>query len=170
MNEKVEYQSITLTSDDEKALKEAANIAASGRVSSDKALNDNTVYTVLSSKVESFEDKDHKTRYFIDVLFEDGSRCPSGCFNGTPLGDALTFASNVCSPTDTVGQRIYKNTRALSGSKWTMLGHSTELVGKNSFKHTTWRNMFVGAIEDAVFEEVSETQVSETQIAKRKKN
>ena len=150
MNESIKYQNITLTSDDEKQLKEAANIAASGRVSSDKALNDNTVYTVLSSKVESFEDKDGKVRYFIDVLFEDGSRCPSGCFNGTRLGDALAFASDVCSPTDTVGQRIYKNTRALKGTSWNMLGHSTELVGKQNFRHTTWRNEYVGAVEDAV--------------------
>ena len=141
MNEKIEYRKITLTSDDETQLKEAANIAASSsRVASDKALKDNTVYTVKSSKVESFEDKDHKMRYFIDVLFEDGSKCPSGCFNGTRLGDALAFESEVCSPTDTVGQRIYKNARAISGTKWTMLGHSTELVGKQNFKHTTWRN------------------------------
>ena len=164
MNEKVEYRTITLTSDDERELKEAANISASAsRVASDKALKDNTVYAIKSSKVESFEDKDKKMRYFIDVLFEDGSRCPSGCFNGTPLGDAITFASNVCSPTDTIGQRIYKNTRALVGSTWKMLGHSTELVGKQNFKHTTWRNMFEGGIEDYV--EVEE--VSETQIAKR---
>ena len=154
MDEKVKYQNITLTSDDEKALKEAANIAASAsRVSSDKALMDNTVYTVLASKVESFEDQEKQKRYFIDVLFEDGSKCPSGCFNGTPLGDALTFSSSVCSPTDTVGQRIYKNARAISGSKWRILGHSTELVGKRSFKHTTWRNMFESS--------------SETQIAKK---
>lgn len=152
MNEKIKYSNITLTSDDEKELKEAANVAASSsRVSSEKALQDNTVYTVLSSKVVSFEDKEQNKRYFIDVLFENGSKCPSGCFNGTPLGDALTFPSTVCSATDTVGQRIYKNTRAISGSKWRMLGHSTELVGKNSFKHTTWRNMF---------EEVSETQIA----------
>ena len=164
MNEKIEYRKITLTSNDEKELKDAANISASSsRVASDKALQDNTVYTVKSSKVESFEDKDKKMRYFIDVLFEDGSRCPSGCFNGTPLGEALIFASNVCSPTDTIGQRIYKNTRALAGSTWKMLGHSTELVGKQNFKHTTWRNMFEGGIEDYV--EVEE--VSETQIAKR---
>ena len=141
MEEKVEYHQITLTSDDEKQLKEAANIAASAsRVSSDKALRDNTVYTVKSSQVLSFEDSEKKTRYFIDVLFEDGSRCSSGCFNGTPLGDALTFPSAVCSPTDTIGQRIYKNTRALAGTDWRMLGHSTELVGKLNFKHTTWRN------------------------------
>ena len=160
MNEKIEYRQITLTSNDEKQLKEAANIAASSsRVSSDKALNDNTVYTVKSSRVESFEDNEKKTRYFIDVLFEDGSKCPSGCFNGTPLGEALTFPSDVCSPTDTIGQRIYKNTRALAGSQWRMLGHSTELVGKQNFKHTTWRNMFEGGIEDAVVvEEVSETK------------
>ena len=144
MNEKLEYRQITLTSDDEKQLKEAANIAASAsRVASDKALRDNTVYTVKSSKVESFEDSEKKTRYFIDVLFEDGSRCPSGCFNGTPLGDAIALSSGVCSPTDTVGQRIYKNTRALAGTKWKMLGHSTELVGKLNFKHTTWRNEFI---------------------------
>ena len=164
MNEKIEYRHITLTSDDEKELKEAANIAASAsRVSSDKALRDNMVYTVKSSKVESFEDKDKKTRYFIDVLFEDGSKCPSGCFNGTPLGDAITAASNVCSPTDTVGQRIYKNTRALAGSKWTMLGHSTELVGKQNFKHTTWRNEYVkyaDATDAVIVEEVSETQIA----------
>ena len=150
MNEKIEYSKITLTSDDEKQLKEAANISASAsRVASDRALQDNTVYTVLSSKVESFDDKEGKTRYFIDVLFEDGSRCPSGCFNGTPLGDALTFPSEVCSASDTVGQRIYKNARAISGTKWQMLGHSTELVGKASFKHTTWRNMFEGSAEEA---------------------
>ena len=154
MNEKIEYRKITLTSDDEKSLKEAANIAASAsRVASDKALTDNTVYTVKSSKVESFEDKDKKTKYFIDVLFEDGSRCPSGCFNGTPLGEALTYQSEVCNSSDTIGQRIYKNTRALAGSTWKMLGHSTELVGKQNFKHTTWRNMFEGG--------------SETQIAKK---
>ena len=148
MDEKIEYRIITLTSDDEKQLKEAANIAASAsRVSSDKALQDNTVYTVKSSSVSSFEDKDQNKRYFIDVLFEDGSRCPSGCFNGTALGDAITFASSVCSPTDTIGQRIYKNTRALAGTSWKMLGHSTELVGKLNFKHTTWRNMFEGGIE-----------------------
>ena len=141
MNEKIKYLDITLNSDDEKQLKEAANISASGRVSSDKALFDNTVYTVLSSKVQSFEDKDGAKRYFIDVLFEDGSRCPSGCFNGTPLGDALTYASSVCSPTDTIGQRIYKNARAIIGSRWRMLGHSTELVGRNNYKHTTWRNV-----------------------------
>ena len=152
MNERFEYRPITLTSNDEKELKEAANIAASAsRVASDKALQDNTVYTVKSAKVESFEDKEKNIRYFIDVLFEDGSRCPSGCFNGTPLGDAITFASEVCSPTDTIGQRIYKNTRAITGSKWKMLGHSTELVGKQNFKHTTWRNMF---------EAVSETQIA----------
>lgn len=144
MNEKIEYHVIELTSDDEKELKEAANIAASAsRVASDKALQDNTVYTVKSSKVESFEDKEQKTKYFIDVLFEDGSRCSSGCFNGTPLGNAITFASDVCSPTDTIGQRIYKNTRALAGTDWKMLGHSTELVGKQNFKHTTWRNEYV---------------------------
>ena len=144
MNEKIKYQVITLNSDDEIQLKEAANISASAsRVASDKALLDNKVYTVLSSKVQSFEDKDGAKRYFIDVLFEDGSKCPSGCFNGTPLGDALTYASNVCSSTDTVGQRIYKNTRALKGSTWKMLGHSTELVGKLNFKHTTWRNEYV---------------------------
>ena len=144
MNEKIEYSKITLTNDDEKQLKEAANIAASSsRVASDKALKDNTVYTILSSRVESFEDKEKKTRYFIDVLFEDGSRCPSGCFNGTRLGDALAFESEVCSPTDTIGQRIYKNTRALKGTSWKMLGHSTELVGKANFKHTTWRNEYV---------------------------
>ena len=143
MNEKIKYQVITLDSNDEKQLKDAANISAStSRVASDKALNDNTVYTVSSSKVESFEDKEGKTRYFIDILFEGGSRCPSGCFNGTDLGEALTFASEVCSPTDTVGQRIYKNARAISGSRWKMLGHSTELVGKMNYKHTTWRNMF----------------------------
>ena len=164
MNEKIEYRQIALTSNDEKELKDAANISASSsRVASDKALIDNKNYVIKSSKVESFEDKDNKTRYFIDVLFEDGSRCPSGCFNGTPLGDAISFASDVCSPSDTVGQRIYKNTRALAGSQWHMLGHSTELVGKQSFRHTTWRNEYVGSIEDAVFEEVSETQ-----IAKRK--
>ena len=158
MNEKIEYRQIALTSNDEKELKDAANISASSsRVASDKALTDNTVYTIKSSKVESFEDKDKKMRYFIDVLFEDGSRCPSGCFNGTPLGEALTFLSEVCSPTDTIGQRIYKNTRAITGSKWRMLGHSTELVGKQNFKHTTWRNMFEGGIE----------AVSETQIAKK---
>ena len=169
MNEKIEYRKITLTSDDEKQLKEAANIAASAsRVSSDKALKDNTVYTVKSSKVESFDDKEGKTRYFIDVLFEDGSRCPSGCFNGTRLGDALTFPSEVCSPTDTVGQRIYKNTRALAGSTWQMLGHSTELVGKQNYRHTTWRNEYVKYADatDAVIIE----EVSETQIAKMKKN
>ena len=150
MDEAIKYRQITLGSDDEKQLKDAANIAASSsRVASDKALNDNTVYTVSSSKVESFEDKEGKTRYFIDILFEGGSRCPSGCFNGTDLGEALTFASEVCSPTDTVGQRIYKNARAISGSRWKMLGHSTELVGKQNYKHTTWRNMFVGGIEDA---------------------
>ena len=150
MNEKIKYQVITLDSNDEKQLKDAANIAASSsRVSSDKALNDNTVYTVSSSKVESFEDKEGKTRYFIDILFEGGSRCPSGCFNGTDLGEALTFPSAVCSPTDTIGQRVYKNTRALAGTEWRMLGHSTELVGKQNYKHTTWRNMFVGGIEDA---------------------
>ena len=149
MDEKLNYRQITLSSSDEKALKEAANISASSRVPSDKALKDNTVYTVKSSQVMSFEDNNHERRYFIDVLFEDGSRCPSGCFNGTPLGDALTFASEVCFPTDTVGQRIYKNTRALAGSKWRMLGHSTELVGKASFKHTTWRNMFDGTAEEA---------------------
>ena len=144
MNEKVEYHDITLTSDDEKQLKEAANIAASSsRVASDKALQDNTVYTVKSSKVESFEDKENQRKYFIDVLFEDGSRCPSGCFNGTALGNALSFASDVCSPSDTIGQRIYKNARALQGSTWKMLGHSTELVGKANFKHTTWRNEYV---------------------------
>lgn len=148
MNEKLKYLTITLNSDDEKQLKEAANIAASAsRVASDKALKDNTVYTVKSSRVESFEDKDKQMRYFIDVLFEDGSRCPSGCFNGTALGDAIIFPSDVCSPTDTVGQRIYKNTRALAGSKWRMLGHSTELVGKQNFKHTTWRNIFEGGIK-----------------------
>ena len=158
MNEKIEYHQITLTSDDEKSLKEAANIAASAsRVASDKALQDNTVYTVKSSRVESFEDNEKKTRYFIDVLFEDGSRCPSGCFNGTALGDAITFPSDVCSPTDTIGQRIYKNTRALAGTSWRMLGHSTELVGRQNFKHTTWRNMFEGGIE----------AVSEKQIAKK---
>ena len=149
MNEKLNYRQITLNSNDEKQLKEAANISASGRVSSDKALKDNTIYIVKSSKVESFEDKDNERRYFIDILFEDGSKCPSGCFNGTPLGDALTFASEVCFPTDTVGQRIYKNARALAGTKWQMLGHSTELVGKASFKHTTWRNMFEGSAEEA---------------------
>ena len=164
MDEKIKYHQITLTSNDESQLKDAANIAASSsRVASDKALQDNTVYTVKSSEVKSFEDKDKKMRYFIDVLFEDGSRCPSGCFNGTALGDALTFPSTVCSPTDTVGQRIYKNTRAIAGSQWRMLGHSTELVGKQNYKHTTWRNMFVGGIEDA-------KEVSETQIAKGKKN
>ena len=156
MDEKLEYRQITLTSNDETQLKEAANIAASSsRVASDKALKDNMVYTIKSSKVESFEDKDKQKRYFIDVLFEDGSKCPSGCFNGTPLGDALTVASSVCFPTDTIGQRIYKNARAISGTKWTMLGHSTELVGKANFKHTTWRNMLVA--------------VSETQIAKKTK-
>ena len=155
MNEKLNYHQITLNSNDEKELKDAANIAASSsRVASDKALQDNTVYTVKSSKVESFEDKDKKMRYFIDVLFEDGSRCPSGCFNGTALGEALTFPSTVCSPTDTVGQRIYKNARAIAGTQWRMLGHSTELVGKQNYKHTTWRNMFEGGIEDAVYEEV----------------
>ena len=144
MNEKLNYHQITLDSNDEKELKDAANIAASSsRLASDKALQDNTVYTVKSSKVESFEDKDQKMRYFIDVLFEDGSRCPSGCFNGTALGDALTFPSTVCSPTDTVGQRIYKNTRAIAGTQWRMLGHSTELVGRQNFKHTTWRNEFI---------------------------
>ena len=165
MNEKIEYRNIALTSDDEKELKDAANISASAsRVASDKALQDNTVYTVKSSKVESFEDKDQTKRYFIDVLFEDGSRCPSGCFNGTDLGEALSFASDVCGASDTIGQRIYKNARALAGTSWEMLGHSTELVGKQNYKHTTWRNQFVGGIEDAVEE------VSETQIAKRKKN
>jgi len=155
MNEKLNYRQITLNSNDEKQLKEAANIAASAsRVASDKALKDNTVYTVKSSQVMSFEDKDGAKRYFIDVLFEDGSKCPSGCFNGTALGDALTVASSVCSASDTIGQRVYKNTRALAGTEWRMLGHSTELVGKNNFKHTTWRNMFAGSIEDAVFEEV----------------
>ena len=149
MNEKLNYRTITITSDDEKELKEAANIAASGRVASDRALQDNTVYTVKSSKVMSFEDKEKEKRYFIDVLFEDGSKCPSGCFNGTPLGDALTAVSTVCIASDTVGQRIYKNTRALVGTKWHMLGHSTELVGKQNFRHTTWRNEFVGGIEDA---------------------
>ena len=150
MDEKLNYHQITLTSNDESQLKDAANIAASSsRVASDKALQDNTVYTVKSSKVESFEDKDKKMRYFIDVLFEDGSRCPSGCFNGTPLGEAITCASDVCDATDTIGQRIYKNTRAIAGTKWRMLGHSTELVGRQNFKHTTWRNMF---------EKVSETQ------------
>ena len=148
MDEKLKYRNITLTSDDEKQLKDAANIAASSsRVASDRALKDNTVYTVKSSKVESFEDNEKRMRYFIDVLFEDGSRCPSGCFNGTPLGDALTCASEVCSPSDTIGQRIYKNTRAISGTTWRMLGHSTELVGKQNFKHTTWRNMFEGGIK-----------------------
>ena len=150
MNEKLNYHQITLNSNDEKELKDAANIAASSsRLASDKALQDNTVYTVKSSQVMSFENKDHERRYFIDVLFEDGSRCPSGCFNGTALGDALTFASTVCSPTDTVGQRIYKNARAIAGTQWKMLGHSTELVGKQNFKHTTWRNEFVGAEEVA---------------------
>ena len=149
MNEKIEYRPISLTSNDEKQLKEAANIAASAsRVASDKALEDNKTYIVKSSKVESFEDKEQTKRYFIDVLFEDGSRCPSGCFNGTPLGNALTFASNVCGPTDTIGQRIYKNTRALVGTSWKMLGHSTELVGRQNFKHTTWRNEYVGGIKD----------------------
>ena len=144
MNEKIEYRPIALTSNDEKELKDAANISASSsRVASDKALIDNKNYVIKSSKVESFEDKDNKTRYFIDVLFEDGSRCPSGCFNGTELGNALTFASDVCSPNDTIGQRIYKNTRALAGTSWKMLGHSTELVGKQNFKHTTWRNEHV---------------------------
>ena len=143
MYEKVKYRKVTLTSNDERQLKDAANIAASsGRVASDKALSDNTVYTVLSSKVESFEDKDHKMRYFVDILFEDGSKCPSGCFNGTPLGEALAFASDVCTPMDTIGQRIFLNARAISGTSWRMLGHSTELVGKNNYKHTTWRNMF----------------------------
>ena len=142
MNEKLEYSSITLNSNEEQELKEAANISASAtRVSSDKALRDNTVYTVLSSKVESFEDKDAKKRYFIDILFEDGSRVSSGCFNGTPLGDALSFLSGVCNPSDTIGQRIYKNARAIIGSRWRMLGHSTELVGRNNYKHTTWRNV-----------------------------
>ena len=149
MDEKLNYRNITLTSDDEKSLKDAANISASGRVSSDKALQDNTVYTVKSSSVMSFVDKDKQTRFFIDVLFEDGSKCPSGCFNGTPLGDALSFVSTVCTASDTVGQRIYKNTRAISGTTWRMLGHSTELVGKQNFRHTTWRNEFVGGIEDA---------------------
>ena len=149
MDEKIKYRQITLTGNDEQALKAAANIAASSRVSSDKALKDNTVYTVKSSQVMSFEDKDKEKCYFIDILFDDGSRCPSGCFNGTPLGDAITFASDVCSPEDTVGQRIYKNTRAISGTKWAMLGHSTELVGRQNFKHTTWRNMFEGGSEDA---------------------
>ena len=144
MDEKIKYQAITLNSNDEKELKDAANIAASSsRLASDKALQDNTVYTVKSSKVESFEDKEGKARYFIDVLFEDGSKCPSGCFNGTPLGDALTFPSDVCDSTDTVGQRIYKNTRAIAGTQWRMLGHSTELVGRQNFKHTTWRNEFI---------------------------
>ena len=143
MNEKIKYQVITLNKNDEKELKDAANIAASsGRLASDKALTDNTVYTVKSAKVESFEDKDKQMRYFIDILFEGGSKCPSGCFNGTDLGEALTFASEVCSPSDTVGQRIYKNARALAGTEWRMLGHSTELVGKMNYKHTTWRNMF----------------------------
>ena len=145
MNEKLNYRPITLSSNDEKELKDAANIAASSsRVSSEKALQDNTVYTVRSSKVESFEDRDNKTRFFIDILFEDGSKCPSGCFNGTALGDALSFPSEVCTASDTIGQRIYKNTRALAGTSWRMLGHSTELVGKQNFKHTTWRNMFEG--------------------------
>ena len=143
MNEKINYSSITLNSNEEKELKDAANVAASGRVASDKALSDNTVYTVLSSKVQSFEDKDTNKRYFIDVLFEDGSRCPSGCFNGTPLGDALSVLSEVCTPSDTIGQRIYKNARAIKDSRWRMLGHSTELVGKLNFKHTTWRNEYI---------------------------
>ena len=169
MNEKIEYSVITLTSNDEVQLKEAANISASAsRLSSDKALHDDTVYTVKSSEVQSFEDKENKTHYFIDVLFEDGSRCPSGCFNGIPLGDAISFASSVCSPTDSIGQRIYKNTRALAGSTWRMLGHSTELVGKQNFKHTTWRNEYVKYADatDAVIVE----EISETQIAKGKKN
>ena len=164
MNEKIEYRKITLTSDDEKELKDAANISASAsRVASDKALLDNRSYVIKSSKVESFEDKEKKTRYFIDVLFEDGSRCPSGCFNGTDLGAAITAASNVCSPTDTIGQRIYKNTRALAGTTWQMLGHSTELVGKQNFKHTTWRNEYVkyaDATDAVIVEEVSETQIA----------
>ena len=158
MDEKVKYRQIALTSNDEKELKDAANIAASGRLSSDRALEDNKTYTIKSSKVQTFEDKEKGTRYFIDVLFEDGSKCPSGCFNGTPLGEALAYSSNVCNPTDTIGQRIYKNARAIAGSRWKMLGHSTELVGKQSFKHTTWRNMFEGAVEDAVVEEVESSK------------
>ena len=168
MNEKIKYSSITLNGSEEKELKDAANITASGRVASDKALQDNRTYTIKSSKVVSFEDKDKEVRYFIDVLFEDGSRCPSGCFNGTDLGAAITEASHVCSPTDTIGQRIYKNTRALAGTQWQMLGHSTELVGKANYKHTTWRNEYVKYADatDAVIVE----EVSETQIAKKKKN
>ena len=163
MNEKIKYSSITLNGSEEKELKDAANITASGRVASDKALQDNRTYTIKSSKVVSFEDKDKEVRYFIDVLFEDGSRCPSGCFNGTDLGAAITEASHVCSPTDTIGQRIYKNTRALAGTTWQMLGHSTELVGKQNFKHTTWRNEYVkyaDATDAVIVEEVSETQIA----------
>ena len=157
MNEKIKYSSITLNGSEEKELKDAANITASGRVASDKALQDNRTYTIKSSKVVSFEDKDKEVRYFIDVLFEDGSRCPSGCFNGTDLGAAITEASHVCSPTDTIGQRIYKNTRALAGTQWQMLGHSTELVGKANYKHTTWRNEYVkyaDATDAVIVEEV----------------
>ena len=143
MNEKLNYSSITLNEKDEEQLKDAANVAASsGRVASEKALEDNTVYTVKSAHVESFVDSEDKStkRYFVDIIFEGGAKCPSGCFNGTPLGDALTYASSVCKPSDTVGQRVYKNARAIAGSSWMTLGHSTELVGKRSFKHTTWRN------------------------------
>ena len=142
MNEKLNYAKITLNGDDAEQLKDAANVAASAsRVASDKALQDNRTYVLKSSHVEHFDDSTGTRRYFIDVIFTDGSRCPSGCFNGTDLGTAITEMSSVCDPTDTIGQRVYKNTRALAGSKWTMLGHSTELVGKNNYKHTTWRNM-----------------------------
>ena len=141
MNELI-YKPINLTGVDDEQLKDAANVAASSsRIASEKALSDNTVYTVKSAKVESFIDSEDKSkRYFIDILFEGGSKCPSGCFNGTPLGDALTYASSVCKPSDTVGQRVYKNARAIAGSSWMTLGHSTELIGKKNFKHTTWRN------------------------------
>ena len=158
MNEKIEYRKITLTSDDEEQLKEAANISASaGRVASDKALQDNKEYTLKSARIEHFQDKNDEVRYFVDVIFADGSRCPSGCFNGTDLGDALTFPSSVCSPTDTIGQRVYKNTHALAGSQWRMLGHSTELVGKQNFRHTTWRNEYVkyaDATDAVIIEEI----------------
>lgn len=153
MNEKIKYSVITLTSDDEKQLKDAANItASSSRVASEKALQDNRTYEIKSAHVENFEDKNGKTRYFVDIIFKGGSRCPSGCFNGTDLGNALTYASSVCSAGDTIGQRVYKNAQALEGSKWTMLGHSTELVGKQNYKHTTWRNVFAenSDVEDAV--------------------
>ena len=151
MDEKLNYSSITLDEGDKDQLKDAGNITASaGRIASEKALQDNKVYTLKSSHVEHFKDKNDEVRYFIDVVFEDGSRCPSGCFNGTELGAAITEMSEVCSPTDTIGQRVYKNTRALVGTQWQMLGHSTELVGKAAYKHTTWRNEYVGAVEDAV--------------------